>query len=170
MTIKRILSSFMREVLAEMERNPEFAHKLEDALNLSKVTSPKEKIGELGRPAMGGVGPRRAANRRAEAVLDPVQVARTGEEHLRHMLSPLSLTQLLDIVAEFGMDTGKLVMKWKDPERVIDRIVEIAMARSQKGDAFRGTSELTTHKAEQTSHHEDSHNQVSVLDKSKNPE
>ncbi|WP_162527293.1 hypothetical protein [Sphingomonas solaris] len=45
--------------------------------------------------------------------------------------------QLLDIVAEFGMDPGKLVMKWKDRDRVADRIVETAIARATKGDAFR---------------------------------
>lgn len=167
MTIKRILSSFMREVIAEAERNPEFAHKLGDALNILKVTSPKENIVELRRSAVGGVAPKRAANRRAEAVLDPVQVARTGEEHLRHVLSPLNLTQLLDIVAEFGMDTGKLVMKWKDSERVIDRIVEISMARSQKGDAFRGASELTANKAEQAPSNDDSQKQAGVLDKNR---
>jgi len=35
------------------------------------------------------------------------------------------------------MDPGKLVMKWKDRDRVIDRIVEIAGRRATKGDAFR---------------------------------
>jgi hypothetical protein len=49
----------------------------------------------------------------------------------------LSLEQLRDIVAEFGMDPGKLVLKWKSPQKVIDRIVEISMPRAQKGDAFR---------------------------------
>ncbi len=35
------------------------------------------------------------------------------------------------------MDPGKLVMKWKDNVRVIDRIVELSLTRSTKGDAFR---------------------------------
>jgi hypothetical protein len=35
------------------------------------------------------------------------------------------------------MDPGKLVMKWKGADRVVDRIVELAVARSKKGDAFR---------------------------------
>lgn len=34
------------------------------------------------------------------------------------------------------MDPGKLVMKWKTPQRIIDRIVEFSMARSVKGDVF----------------------------------
>jgi hypothetical protein len=34
------------------------------------------------------------------------------------------------------MDPGKLVMKWKTPERIIDRIVEFSLARAVKGDVF----------------------------------
>jgi hypothetical protein len=56
---------------------------------------------------------------------------------LRLDLSALNIEQLKDVVAQHGMDPGKLVMKWKDPARIIDRIVELAMARSTKGDAFR---------------------------------
>jgi Arm DNA-binding domain len=41
------------------------------------------------------------------------------------------------IVSDFGMDPGKLVSKWKTRTRIIDRIVEIALTRAQKGDAFR---------------------------------
>lgn len=148
MTIKNILSGFMREVLAEAENNADFAKRLESALNISKKNKIKENFVDSERPAMGGIGPKRAANRRAEAVLDPVQAARDGEEYLKSVLSPLSLSQLHDIVAEFGMDTGKLVMKWKDPERVIERIVEMAMSRSQKGDAFRGSSDFSLIKTE----------------------
>jgi hypothetical protein len=34
------------------------------------------------------------------------------------------------------MDPGKLVMKWKTPERIINRIVEFSPARAVKGDVF----------------------------------
>jgi hypothetical protein len=34
------------------------------------------------------------------------------------------------------MDPGKLVMKWKTPQRIVDRIVEFSMARAVKGDVF----------------------------------
>lgn len=80
---------------------------------------------------------RRKGGRRAPASLDPVEVVRSGEGSLRESLSPLDLSQLLDIVAEYGMDPGKLVMKWKDRDRVINRIVEASRARAKKGDAFR---------------------------------
>ncbi len=70
-------------------------------------------------------------------MLDPVAVVGDGENILRSQLSDLSLDQLRDVVAEYAMDQGKLVMKWNDPARIVDRIVEIALARPQKGHAFR---------------------------------
>ena len=66
-----------------------------------------------------------------------VEIVRQGEDILRTKISVLNLDQLRDIVAQYGMDPGKLVMKWKDPKRIMDRIVEIALTRSTKGDAFR---------------------------------
>jgi hypothetical protein len=46
------------------------------------------------------------------------------------------LEQLKDIVADYGMGPGKLVMKWKTPDRIIGRIVELSLARAVKGDVF----------------------------------
>ena len=37
----------------------------------------------------------------------------------------------------YGMDPGKLVMKWKDADRVRAHIVDTTMQRARKGDAFR---------------------------------
>ena len=79
----------------------------------------------------------RRGHRRAPAVLDPVALAAEGESLLRKELSALSLDELKDIVAEHGMDPGKLVMKWKTPEKIIDKIVELSLSRARKGDAFR---------------------------------
>jgi hypothetical protein len=60
-----------------------------------------------------------------------------GEDGLRARLGELSLDQLRDILAEHGMDNDRLAMRWKDPARVIDRIVERVAARLAKGSAFR---------------------------------
>jgi hypothetical protein len=49
----------------------------------------------------------------------------------------LDLEQLRDVVAEYRMDPNKLVMKWKDRERVIEHIATTAASRGRKGDAFR---------------------------------
>jgi hypothetical protein len=58
-------------------------------------------------------------------------------------MSAISLEQLRDIVAQYGMDPGKLVMKWKDSKRVMDRIVELALVRATKGDASAHTNSKT---------------------------
>ncbi|MGW3683113.1 hypothetical protein [Streptomyces prasinus] len=84
--------------------------------------------------------PRRS--RRAPGVIDPfAALAESGETGLRSSLGKLDLEQLRDIVSEHGMDHDRLAMKWKDPQRVIDRIVERVESRTAKGAAFRGRPE-----------------------------
>lgn len=122
MKLKKALQDLMKAVIEEANRNPEFAKQLEAALGLE----PKPEKEDSGR----------GAHRRAAAVLDPISLAREGEDVLRSSLEPLTLEQLKDIVAEYGMDPGKLVMKWKTADRVIDRIVEYSVARAKKGEAF----------------------------------
>ena len=125
----------MRVVIEEAERNPEFEAALSDALGVSSGKSKQPLLAGL---ASGeGGDSKRGKNRRPPAVLDPVQVVRDGEAVLRNALEKLLLDQLRDIVAEYGMDPGKLVMKWVDRERVIERIMEVSIARARKGDAFR---------------------------------
>jgi len=76
-------------------------------------------------------------NRRKPAPFDPFLVYAQGEAALRVRLAELDLEALKDIVAEHGMDPGKLVLKWKTMDRVIEHIVSTVQARSKKGDAFR---------------------------------
>ena len=136
MSLRNTLSHLMRVVIEEAERNPHFEAALNDALGSS--TQGKRKP-----PKAEALGPtddseaKRGKNRRAPAALDPVQVVRDGAPALQSALEKLSLEQLRDIVAEYGMDPGRLVMKWSTPERVIDRIVEMSVARAHKGNAFR---------------------------------
>jgi hypothetical protein len=122
MGLKKTLNDLVRTVLEEAERNPEFANRVEEALGLRK------------KPLTPRVT--RGVSRRAPAVLDPVQLARQGEQALRARLGELNLEQLKDIVAEYGMDSGKLVVKWKTSERIIDRIVGISLGRARKGEGF----------------------------------
>ncbi|MER7455781.1 hypothetical protein [Micromonospora sp. NPDC126480] len=85
--------------------------------------------------------PTRRSGRRAPGVLDPFAVfGEQGEAGLRTRLAELDLEQLRDIVAEHGMDHDRLAMKWKDPSRVVDRIIEKVEARTAKGSAFRQVS------------------------------
>lgn len=134
MSLRKVLRDFVKVVNDEADRNPEFAERLRTVFKSAVVTRSSKKTS-----IVRGVGSKtkRPANRRPPAVLDPISFAKQGEEVLRGKLEPLTLDELKDIVADYGMDPEKLVMKWKKPNRVIDRIVEISLRRAHKGDAFR---------------------------------
>lgn len=132
MRLRSVLLRLARVVADQAERDPDFALQIADALGIDKSRSAARQS-DVGRAKP------RPKNRRPPAMLDPVAISRQGEEALRVQLSNLTLDQLKDIVADYGMDHGKLVMKWKDSERVTDRIVEISLSRAQKGDAFRSS-------------------------------
>lgn len=126
MTLETRLAALFDAILEETRRNPRFAEKLAAALEDLKAAA-----GDVDTPRKGKGG------RRAPAVFDPVAMYQEGDEVLRQRLAPLELEQLRDIVAEYGMDPGKLVMKWKTKERVIEHIIETATTRARKGEAFR---------------------------------
>ncbi|MBN8936806.1 MAG: hypothetical protein J0I13_11115 [Rhizobiales bacterium] len=130
MNLKRALTNLVHAVVEEAERNPEFSKRVEEALGLGE--SPRR----TSIPKQPRDTPPRAAHRRAPAVLDPVDLARQGETALRARLGELTLEQLKDIVADYGMDPGKLVLKWKTPDRIIGRIVEVSIGRAKKGEGF----------------------------------
>lgn len=134
MRIRRRLLELARAVADEAERNPAFAQRVEAVFGLEQART-------------DGKGAKRAGSRRRRppAVFDPVAVLRVeGAPGLRSRLSGLKLEQLKDMVAQYGMDPGKLVMKWKTWERVADRIVELSANRAQKGDAFREPARTET--------------------------
>ena len=127
MRIRKKLLDLARAIADEAERDPEFAKRLGEVLGLEPRRCDKKETKD-----------ERPRNRRTPAILDPVALLREhGDQELRSRLSGLDLEQLKDIIAQYGMDPGKLVMKWKTQERVADRIVELSTKRAQKGDAFR---------------------------------
>jgi hypothetical protein len=85
----------------------------------------------------GASVPSGSRHRRKPAVFDPFEVYEQGESTLRSRLGELDLEALKDIVAEHGMDPGKLVLKWKTKERILEHILVTVQARSKRGDAFR---------------------------------
>ena len=130
MNLKQRLSALASVIMEETQKNEPFRINVERALGIN--TSTNDPLSQ----AKGTGTTKKRKGRRTPAVLDPVELARQGEDTLRTKMSILTLDQLRDIVAQYGMDPGKLVMKWKDPNRVMDRIVELALARATKGDAF----------------------------------
>jgi hypothetical protein len=129
MNLRKTLAALAKVIADEADQNERFRGQVEEALGLSHPT----RGGEPAPPDE----PKRKGGRRTPAVLDPVDLARRGEGDLRARLTSLDLEQLRDIVAQYGMDPGKLVMKWRDVDRVVDKIVELAVARANKGNAFR---------------------------------
>ena len=129
--LARRLARLSEVVLAEASKTQRFARALKRA-----IEGPK---GEQSVRTDSGGG--RRTGRRNPGVLDPFSIyAESGELGLRERLQTLDLDQLRDVVAEHGMDHDRLAMKWKDPQRVMDRIVERVSARAAKGDAFRSST------------------------------
>jgi len=120
MTLRDALQNFAKVAADEAEKNPEFERQIRNALGLSENNKQV-----------------RRGRRRTPAVLNPVELVTKSEQELREQLSTLTVEQLKDIVAGYGMDPSKLVMKWRRRDRITDHIVQTAVARSQKGDAFR---------------------------------
>jgi hypothetical protein len=128
MKVRTVLLAMARVVADECEENAPFRKKVEEALGTKRTREPaKARSGSTLRP-----------HRRTPALLDPIELSKSGAGVLRGRLADLSIEQLKDIVAEFGMDPSKLVMKWKDKGRVIEHITETSLTRAAKGDAFRG--------------------------------
>jgi hypothetical protein len=134
MELRKALQNFAKVAADEAERNPEFEQRIRKALGLSEavVVSSSQVAIEPGKQAV-----RRRGGRRTPAVLNPVELVSEGEQALRDQLVPLTVEQLKDVVAGYGMDPSKLVMKWKSRDRITDHIVQMAITRSQKGDVFR---------------------------------
>lgn len=121
------LQAVFSEVLDEAEVNPAFADRLARAME-----------GAAGGRKDATARTKRRGGRRPPGVLDPFAVhASGGEAGLEEALGRLDIEQLKDIVAEHGMDTAKLALKWKTPERLTGFIVTTVAARAKKGQAFR---------------------------------
>ena len=113
------LDRVFKTILEEARKSPEFAERLALALDVDKAPHPSRR------------------HRRTPPVLDPLQLYSDGEDCLREGLTGLSIEQLKDIVAEYGMDTQKLAMRWKKRERLEGLILDTVQARLAKGAAFR---------------------------------
>ena len=113
------LKKLFDEIQAEARANPDFYNRLRLAVGST------ERVPRA---------PHR--HRRPTGVLDPMKLMREGEDALRTRLSALTVDQLKDIVAEHGMDTTKLAMKWRTPQRLIELIVSTVRGRLAKGTAF----------------------------------
>lgn len=131
------LLALVRVIADEAARTPRFAKALTDVLAAppEPAQSAQPAIRSAAAPAKKAPARR---TKRAPAALDPFLVYREGGEvALRERLSPLSVDQLKDIIAEHAMDYDKLAMRWRTSSKLHDRIVQRVEALTTKGDAFR---------------------------------
>jgi hypothetical protein len=140
--LDRRLEKLFTLIREEAHRNPAFAARLaailEAMADLRTIGGyPPQSRGYSGAATSAPASESKRGNRRARALVDPITRIQDGEVRLRELLEPLDLEQLRDVVAEYRMDQSKLVMKWKDRERVIKHILSTALNRGRKGDAFR---------------------------------
>ena len=123
MTLKSKLLALARIIADEADRNAPFRKALQEILDQKK--SPAPRANRKG-----------SRHRRAPAKVDPIQLTREGQ-NVRDALGSLNIEELKDVVAEFGMDPSKLVMKWKDSGKIIEHIIETSNSRATKGEVFR---------------------------------
>lgn len=105
-----------------------FATELEAALGGNRAISQR-------RPE-----PARRGGRRPPGPFDPFAAYAESENALRRRLAACDIEELRNIVAEHGMDHDRLAMRWKSPDRLIERIVSTVSARVRKGEAFRAST------------------------------
>lgn len=127
---KKKIKEFFSVIIDEAEKNDEFAKSLYKIFQNSE-----ERI-----KPVTSKEPKRSPKRRDKAILDPIKLAEDNEL-TKDILAELTEKELKDIIADYGMDSAKLAMKWKDKERLIQLILESAFRRASKGDAFRSGSQ-----------------------------
>lgn len=121
-----VIRRFFDEILKEITHRPDLRSRLESIL----ASGMRDGTPSLTRKPRGG--------RRARGIIDPFTLIAAGEQILRERLSALSVEQLKDIVSEHALDSARLALKWKTPDRLIDLIVTTVRSRLAKGDPFRG--------------------------------
>lgn len=103
----------------EITNNEEFAQKMALILNSETAATVSKKRG-----------------RRSPAKLDPFHLLELGESVLSKELEKLNIEELKDIVSEYGMDTSRLALKWKDRKRLESLIIDATKRKSSRGEAF----------------------------------
>ena len=122
-TETRALVETLRAVASQIEADPTLATRLMAGF----ATKVEHETPAPSRPAREVVAP----------PLDPFAVLRqSGEQGLREAVVALDLASLKAIVRAYRLDPARISARWTAPERIIELIVEQAMARLNHGRAF----------------------------------
>jgi hypothetical protein len=122
MDTNKLLKEVLTELLLEIRTNSELNSRLSKIIEKNASSTRKQVIHTY---------------RRKAGAFDPMSIFQENPEKLKVMLDDLSIEELKDIVAEQGMDRGKLAMKWRTKERFTNLIITTVESRIHKGDAFR---------------------------------
>jgi len=119
----RALIEALRAVAAQIDADPTLATRL----MAGSATKVEHETPAPARPAREVVAP----------PLDPFAVLRqSGEQGLREAVVALDLASLKAIVRAYRLDPARISARWTASERVIELIVEQALARLNHGRAF----------------------------------
>jgi hypothetical protein len=122
--LTRALSALVELLEDEAAQNPNFAKKLEEALNeLPEATKKKAK---RTKPSLDKI--------ETPDIIEAFQVK--GEEEFRFWLRDFDLITLKAIIKQNGFDPGKNSQRWKEPDKFIELITEQAIARLKRGSTF----------------------------------
>jgi hypothetical protein len=115
----------LRAVASQIETDPTLATRL--MAGPAMKAEPGDTAQPTPRPAREVVAP----------PLDPFAVLRqSGEQGLREALIALDIASLKAIVRAYRFDPARISARWTAPGRIIELIVEQAMARLNHGRAF----------------------------------
>jgi hypothetical protein len=121
----RALVETLRAMASQIEADPTLAARLMSGA-VAK-SEPAEMPPAGSRPARAAVAP----------PLDPFATLRqSGEQGLREALAALDIASLKAIVRVYRLDPARISARWTAPERIIELIVEQALARLNHGRAF----------------------------------
>jgi hypothetical protein len=121
----RALAEVLRAVASQIEADPTLATRL---MSGTATKAEHERSAQA---------PSRSAREVVAPPLDPFAVLRqSGEQGLREALTALDLASLKAIVRAYRLDPARISARWTAPERIIELIVEQAMARLNHGRAF----------------------------------
>jgi hypothetical protein len=116
----------------EISNNDEFAKRMGSIFEDNLVKGKSKAEIDMTKP--------KRSNRREPSKVDPFILLEQGVDAFKGALELLDIEELKDVIAEHGMDSAKLAMKWKDRNRLINHIIDTTQRRSSRGEAFWNTS------------------------------
>ena len=128
----KMLDSVWKVIVAKMETDEELSKEINGILE-----SYYAKEGTVTAPVKTQQPKRKSTKTKTPAVLNPLEVARSGEDELEKQLMNLDNGQLKDIIRDYDLDPLKLTTSWRKKEKIVGHIMEVVHVRINDGRGFR---------------------------------